>query len=193
MELPANSFARLIGHSFLFNPLRLGQIPVVPHNAFMKVFLLLFVFSLSTVAAGRDCLKEAHDFRLAHKITTKWNSDLDYGEKTIAQICATEDGDIDSTIELHKIIHRKGMIELSVKQTFTMGDEGDVYFNDMAGEVSNEELCVELDKYIKENSDCTTPAEYLRSIKDFEYKDFEKMCLQKLPEQQKRMISCRKK
>lgn len=148
---------------------------------------------MNGMAYGRDCLKEAHDFKLAHKITTKWNSDLDWGKQTIAEICKDQDGDIDSTIALHKIIHRKGMIELSVKHTFTMGEEGDVYFNGMDGEVSNEELCVELDKYIKENSDCTTPAEYLRSIKDFEFKDFEKMCLQKLPEQQKRMISCRKK
>ncbi len=157
----------------------------------MKIIILLSL--MIGMAYGRDCLKEVQEFRLAHKITTKWNSDLEYGDQTIVQICATENLDYESTIMMHKSIHRKGMIELSIKHTFTMGDECDVCFNDLTGEVSNQELCVELDKYIKENSDCTTPAEYLRSIKDFEYKDFEKMCLQKLPEQQKRMISCRKK
>ncbi len=157
----------------------------------MKLIILFFL--MNGMAYGRDCLKESLDFRLAHKIATKWNSDLDWEKKSIAQICKDNDSDFDSSINVNKITHRKGMEELAIKHTLTMGDEGEMYFGDMDGEVSNEELCRELDKYIKENSDCTTPAEYLRSIKDFEFKDFEKMCLQKLPEQQKRMISCRKK
>ncbi len=131
-------------------------------------------------------------YNSSHENPSSFSSDPEWGKETIAQICKDKDGDIEATIMLNKIIHRKGLEELSIKHTFTMGGEADVHFEDLDGEVSNDELCVEFDKHIKWFSDCTTPVAYIRSIKDFEYKDFEKMCLQKLPEQQERMIACRK-
>lgn len=158
----------------------------------MRFIILFFIINLPVDAAGRDCLKEAHNFKLAHKVSMMWNSQLDDGSKSIAQICKEGDGDIDSTIKLNNILHRKGMAEYERKHTFTMGQDSDVWFEDLEGEISNDQLCKALDKFIKDNGDCTSPSDYLRSLKFDDYKDFEKICLKNLPEQQKRMIACRK-
>ncbi len=159
----------------------------------MKIFLLFF-FTLhhSAFAAGRDCLKEAHDFQLASKVSTMWNSQLDGGEKTIAQICKAEELDIESTIYLNNIVHKKGLVEYARKHTYSMGEGADIYFEDLEGEVSNDELCKALDKYIKETGDCTSPSNYLIALKIDAYKNLEKICLNNLPEQKKRFIACRK-
>lgn len=159
----------------------------------MKKFLVLFILvQYSAFAAGRDCLKEANDLRLAEKVSMWWNSQLDHGEKTIAQICKEGNGDFDSQIELNKILHQKGRADYARKHTYTVGTEGYVYFEDLDGEISNDELCKVLDKHIKENSNCTTPSNYLRALVFDDYKNYEKICLKNLPEQQKRMIACRK-
>lgn len=159
----------------------------------MKLFLLFFfMLHHSAFAAGRDCLKEAHDFKLAHKVSMMWNSQIDWGEKSVAQICKEGDGDIDSTIFVNNIVHKKGLVEYARKHTYTMGTGADIYFEDLEGEVSNNELCKALDKYIKETGDCTSPSDYLVALKIDDYKNFEKICLKNLPEQKKRMIACRK-
>lgn len=158
----------------------------------MKFIIFFFFINLSAEAAGRDCLKEAHDFKLAHKVSMMWNAQLDHGEKSIAQICKEGDLDIESSITIKKIIQKKGLEEYVRKHTYTMGGDSDIHFDDLEGEISNDQLCKALDKYIKENGDCTSPSDYLRALVFDDYKNFEKICLKNLPEQNKRMIACRK-
>lgn len=156
------------------------------------IFLITLLASITTSAAARDCLQEVHDFKLAHKISQMWNSDLDWGKASIAKICKKENPDIEVTLRLDKISYNKVKEEYSSKLTITVEEAGASLDEFADGEVSNDELCVALDKYVKKWADCTSPADYLRSIKIHDYKDYEKICLKNLPEQKKRMIACRK-
>lgn len=159
----------------------------------MKIIFLILSLNTLVFAAERDCLKEYHEFRLAGKMTDMWLSDLEDEGLTIEKICSRDEADIDATIEVNRISEKKAKKELYIKHTITMGsDDAIAFVGDLEGEISNEEICEVLDKELKGNFSCDRPVEYLRSIRAFEYKDYKKICLEKLTLQKKMKDSCRK-
>jgi len=158
----------------------------------MRYLFILIGFWSFGALAERDCLKEYNSFHLAMKISEHWKSELKNTEKTFRQICADDDGDIDATIIVNRMIENKAREEFSTKQTLTMGVEDALTtIGNLEGEVSNDEICRELDKEINTHTSCEDSYAFLGSLKDFEYKDFKKMCLANLPDFKRRIIACK--
>ena len=155
------------------------------------LFILIGFWSFAALAE-RDCLKEYHSFHLAMKISEHWKSELKNTDKNFEQICSDDDGDIDATIIVNRMIEKKAREEFTTKQTLTMGlEDALTSIADLEGEISNEDICRELDKEIKSYDHCEDSEVFLRSLSDFEYKDFKKMCLTNLPEFKKRIFACK--
>lgn len=162
----------------------------------MRLFILLFLISVN--ASARDCLKEYFQYSIGLKFTYTFNDLYETHRDNFDLSKQCTDKKKNELWDSEMKAMRAGVLqykeELARSHKISSGDLHDLNTEE-SHYISESEICVKLDRAIKEKEDCYHPVTYSNTLKsnDILSMNFEQSCKKLGPEILRRIKICKYK